>query len=169
MISFTLSFELSPSLDLVSLSLSQSHNSFSSFPCLILIKILPRLLVFLTDFPMSSQYDDKVGSAFITTARKTSRIYNHHTKVHITLSPNYEANSISGTGKWCWATRRRDHHPNFPALLQMCHIVSLLIWYFHVVLGWEDLDLDIENLDLGLDVVNLIKHACESSNLPLAQ
>ena len=27
-----------------------------------------------------------------------------------------------------------------------------------------DLDLDLDNLDLGLDVVNLIKCACEPSN-----
>ena len=57
MIALTLSFELSPSLDLVSLSLSQSHNSFSFFPCLILVKILPQSLVFLTFFetPMRKQ------------------------------------------------------------------------------------------------------------------
>ena len=38
----------------LSLSLSQSHNSFSFFPCLILVKILSRSLVFLTDLPVSS-------------------------------------------------------------------------------------------------------------------
>ena len=48
------------------------------------------------------------------------------------------------------------HHVSVD-LVFSCHVVRL------------DLDLDLDNLDLGLDVVNLIKCACESSNLPLAQ
>ena len=56
MISLALSFKLSPSLDLVSLSFSQSYNSFTFFPCLILVKILPQSLVFLMDLPVSSHF-----------------------------------------------------------------------------------------------------------------
>ena len=50
-----LTFKLSLShRSIISLYLSQSHNSSSFFHCLILIKILPRSLVLLTDLPVSS-------------------------------------------------------------------------------------------------------------------
>ena len=47
----------------LSLSLSQSHNLFSFFPCLILVKILPQLLVFLTDLPVSSHSPKKASES----------------------------------------------------------------------------------------------------------